>query len=400
MCLLLLAISPVAAASSQQATATPTFIPLFPTSTQVDSLNLNCPTALPVGWGTVTPGLLWNSSCGHCQQTLMAPSSTPMASVTPGGPTLTPTATPTLTPTPQGLGIYVDEDFNPSNQGLNLRAYNDGGNWSWVRVDGEITIPTNQEGFYFAYEYQVDILEGVGLDNMHGRDANYLPNDAWWQTAGAEMSVDNLDSPTYWIAVAPYSDPVSYGDGGTTREAVWGNEANYNAWLAYYYSGVNVGIVNVNVLDSPANIGFPYMAEVNRGYQGPAKVLDILMTPVRVWYYGNPPVEPTPTPSPLVADYCGEVNGVTGGSSELGLSLPEFGIGASSCYGITEIILPTSIINFFPGIDIDDVTIPGIQLCFTEISFGNLDLFGVEVNLDSIANLLAAALIIRWLLRS
>ena len=109
---------------------------------------------------------------------------------------------------------------------------------------------------------------------------------------------------------------------------------------------------------------------------------------------------PEPCPTPVVVEYCGQVNGTSAEPFDLGIELPQFAIGTSSCYGIAEIALPTSIINFSPGVDINDVFIPDIKLCFTEITFGSLDLFGISINLYSIANLLAVALIIRWWLRS
>lgn len=374
MSLLALGTSP--ALAYLQATATPTFIPLFPTSTQVSSFNLNCPTALPVGWGTVTPGLLWNSSCGNCQVTLLAPTGTPMVSVTPGGPTLTPTVTATPFPTPSGgnaLFVEPQTGGSASNTHLPYPAA------SWNPLS--YTLDTNIDGFVIGEVFTVTKNSTCLVKRMEGSGSELWGN-----------SSDNLQSATYLSM--PNFVSAAWTNAGIVVTDLWDDQADQSQWIIENL-GFPVHLIVANEIaaeDDPQIYSY-----FEHGYNWCSGTVDVESVALIGWGLDGV-AEPTATP--VVADYCGTVNGSVGEQWELGIELPEFGIGNSTCYGISEIVLPTSIINFFPGIDIDDVTVPGIELCFVEITFGSLDLFGVSVNLDSIANLLAAALIIRWLLRS
>lgn len=121
------------------------------------------------------------------------------------------------------------------------------------------------------------------------------------------------------------------------------------------------------------------------------------MQAVGILCYGQPPTEPTPMPGP---SYCDAVDD-GGGGGDLESWLPQILVAQGSCMEISGWTLDVSVLNLIPGIDdLEDVTLPGFQLCVNPIQFGNVHLFGVTVDLDVIAFAMAGLVIIRILLRS
>ena len=371
--LLVLAISPAQASNLLQATSTATFVPLYPSSTQVPKLNINCPTAFPVGWGTVTPGLLWSSSCGRCQQTLMAPTetpfitNTPVATVTPGGPTITPTITATSSPTaenPQGITAYITNVY-----GANLDG-SSGGSDTVVQTD------------IYGFSGEIALLYSGGAWNNYG---------LYVEITGLETDMTILWEMN---GVVYFDYFFSIGEAGFTGLPTYPtntyiiNNSNYRQ-----------GQLNWNAQDDGT---YTIVLGRFRGQptQGVTTYHDVDFRILEVNGQSVSLATNEPTPTAVVADYCSVVNGMSAEPFDLGIALPQFAIGQSACYGKAGINLSVSSLNFLPGISLEDIVIPALEICFIEISFGTISLFGVDVNLDSIANLLAAALIIRWFLRS
>ncbi len=289
--------------------------------------------------------------------------------------------TPTVTATPEASGgpeLVIEDQSGIGDSDLHLPYPAQSWNVLSYSMDTQI------DGFVLGHVFEVTNGSSCILKRM---DSGV--SDLWGNTS------DNLQSATYLSM--PNWASAAWSAAGINQSEIWIDQAAQSQWIIENF-GFPVHLITANEI---ANEDDPAIAALfQHGYNWCSGTVTIDALSLIGWGAGEPSATPMPSPTPQIVDYCGTVNGVTGGSSELGISLPEFGIGSSTCYGLSEIVLPTSIINFFPGINIEDVTIPGIELCFTEISFGTLDLFGVAVNLDSIANLLAAALIIRWLLRS
>jgi hypothetical protein len=96
----------------------------------------------------------------------------------------------------------------------------------------------------------------------------------------------------------------------------------------------------------------------------------------------------TATPS-ITGCYCCEVEPNPG----LGIELPKFDVGDRYCYGLAGRSLSV------PGVAVP-IEFPGIEVCFVELTFGSVALFGLNVSLDLLAFVACAALVLRWLFRS
>jgi len=407
--------------STPTPSATSTFQPLFETATPRVVSNYECLDVLPTDFGVLTPYPDWSFQCDRCgyagmyaatQSALNNP--TFEAEYTPLFPTNTVTLTPTQTLTPTGGptatasstpaadGIFVDDDFNEEFQKMTLSVSNNGGNFSWAYDVDSMTMPVNYPGLYFAYEYQVNIISIIGDDYEHYRSAS-TPNDVWGNKGSGEGAFDDPTSPSYWVAVVPWSNSAAYIAAGTTREAVWGTEANYNDWLAYYYSGVNVETQQVFLKDDPSIMRFGYTAGVNRGIGGPAKYIEVDFYPVRVWYFGQPPTQPTATPVGL-STYCHQVDGLPPGyefpdpvSDDI-VTLPTPIIGEQQCfiYNGLDVELPFTIWG------VQDIVIPPISICLVPIFLGTLSIFNgfISLNMDVVLFAMAAITLFRWFIRS
>jgi len=360
--LLLLALGTNSAQASPnlQGTATPTFQPLYATSTPLAEHDLTCPTALPGGWGTSTPGLLWNSNCGNCiiQLTEQAyPTATP-----------DPLATATPSPTPQGDGLWlieVDETQNVAHSGAS---------WDSIKFD----IDANFIGNLIGMAYNISESGDCITNRMNGW---IFTNTSDEDGTGQYLSLPHINSGAWGQYV------------GMSGYDVWVDEDAQEEFVDAIFPGYEWHQDGVKVKDGSGLHGHYF----NYGYSC-SGTIDITVEHLIGW--GEP--GETPEPTPLASTYCSVVNGVGfgGEENELGIELPEFGYGAATCAGIDEIVIPLSLLNLLTGMSFSDITIPGLEICFREISFGMLSLFGVDVDLDSVANLMAAALIIRWILRS
>jgi hypothetical protein len=288
---------------------------------------------------------------------------------------MTPSATAAPLGTPGGDTLFVEDQA--SGFASDTHAPNPAAGWNPLSY----VLNTEVEGYVIGEVFTVTKNSTCLLKRMDG-----AVSDLWGNTS------DNLQSATY-ISLPNWAS-AAWITAGVDQTEIWSDQDAQSQWIIENF-GFAVHLITANEI--AAENASQITSYFEHGYNFCSGTVEIQSVALIGWGVDGA-AEPTPTP--VVVDYCGTVNGEFGSSSELGISLPQFGIGSSTCYGISEIVLPTSIINFFPSINIDDVTIPGIELCFVEISFGELDLFGVTVNLDSIANLLAAALIIRWLLRS
>ena len=75
-------------------TLEPTNEPIYKTPTPKPTIDNRCPATTPFAFGTTTPNPQWLQECRHCfstpTSTAVWPTARPSATITPGGPTLTP----------------------------------------------------------------------------------------------------------------------------------------------------------------------------------------------------------------------------------------------------------------------------------------------------------------------
>lgn len=122
----------------------------------------------------------------------------------------------------------------------------------------------------------------------------------------------------------------------------------------------------------------------------------------QIIYYGIPPYQPTPTPQPTATyvpgGYCSEIE--EEGEEEELFNMPNFLVGEATCHTFQGHTIDFSSVNWLPGVNIPTVEMPGIEICIMGIYFGNLDILGYEINLDTLAGIVGSIAILRWFMRS
>jgi hypothetical protein len=107
--------------------------------------------------------------------------------------------------------------------------------------------------------------------------------------------------------------------------------------------------------------------------------------------------ESTPTPG---LSYCAVVDGTVSSSVDMS-GLPNIMLGPAQCISFGPYTIGLSALNWLPGLSgITDISLPQTQICFREIYFGSVNLFGVSINLDLISSVITGILALRWLFRS
>ncbi|MEO5355287.1 MAG: hypothetical protein H7835_19030 [Magnetococcus sp. XQGC-1] len=121
---------------------------------------------------------------------------------------------------------------------------------------------------------------------------------------------------------------------------------------------------------------------------------------------GVDPNEPTPTPSPTpsptptpVVSYCTTVSGL---DTDNGFSmLPNPRLGVASCTGWDEVTIDLDPLNLLPGLsEYTELYLPAVSICLRPIYFGNIQLFGMDIDLDIIAAVIAGVFFFRLFFRS
>jgi len=348
----------IAKAEEPTPTPSPDWQPLFPTNTPAPTENYQCPEGNPYGWGTVTPDPYWWINCANC--------------ITPGSQTQGAESTPDLTstPTPDTGEIHVKAFGYQPMMPLNCGLYGDPPaqhclaewyltipeadngqeivGWLWGGVD------PNWNNASYHYSWAVS-----GLYKQGGSDIDY-ETSYWGHTTydPFQITVGDIRNLIPWLGHireeigAYWEPPVNGMDGGTYLMHYWfpGYAVGGEDWYLFmFYTGTELGAV------------------------------------------------PTPTP---IAGYCGSVQG-GGGQGELESWLPQILVAEGSCTQILGWTIDLSVLNWLPGLEgITEVSLPGFHLCVNPIQFGEVQLFGVGIDLDLIAFLGAGLVILRILLRS
>ncbi len=352
----------IAKAEEPTPTPSPDWQPLFPTNTPAPTENYQCPDGNPDGYGTITPDPYWWINCANC--------------ITPGSPTqgatstLDLTSTPTPTPDPGELHVkaFGYQPMTPLNCGYfgNPPAQHCLAEWYLTipEADNGQEIVGRLWGGISGRWNNVDIYYTWNVSNLWDPGGAYLNFDStYWgylEYDNSEMDPNEVRGLIPWLgtirtaALAEWADPINGMDGGTYLMHYWfpANTVGAEDWYLFmFYKGTELGAV--------------------------------------------------PTPSPI-AGYCGSVAGEGGGQGQdLDSWLPQILVAEGTCIQVLGWTIDLSVLNWLPGLEgITDVTLPGFHLCVNPIQFGEVQLFGVGIDLDLIAFLGAGLVILRILLRS
>lgn len=381
----LVSVGSVYAQTPEPPTPTPTYEPLFKTSTPQPTINTACPTGTPVGWGTVTPSADWSNQCSACKPLPVWPTSTALpcycgtpsvlnptpnpalcsclSSLLTGTPA--PTITPTITPTP---GIQAFE-WNITTPAYHL-----------ANPLGSYAVP---ETAYFGYwptcpsgSNVVGI--NIDIDLWAGTYSGY-------PTVSYLNQADNKDYQYYYYSAANKKHSLQ----AYRYEGFYSAPAGYTAIKYSTYSQTNFNGDNfiVRIFNSSAR---DMHATINR---------------LSTLCYGVPPA-PTPTPaSTQQSGYCAVVNGNGQNQAplDLGWELPSPYVGPSTCWSFGNWTIGLSWISSLGElVDVevpDSVSLPGWNICAKPIYFGHLQLFDMSVDLDVLASAVAAIALLMWVRR-
>lgn len=342
------------------ATITATFRPMFPTETPIPTKNYTCPTGQPSGAGTVTPSVYWQLQCAPCLDQAVAtttpfPVSTFMIPLTQTQQAL---VTPSVTPT----GTSLPPTVAPSeNIGFYFTTYCYGNNNSGTTC----TLSNNNRTLH---------ITTVGQYNPYGQEVDFRV------AISPRVSLSVSPKLYYSANIAGSTAPsqrigynVSHGGGYVT-----GTSSTYTTTHSMW------GQFDENIV------------VVYENY--PTNVWDSMS--IDLWVYLDNPAVPTMTPVPsptsTPSGYCGSIIGTTSyGDGGGDFTLPVVTRGAISCpVSFDRITVP-----LYGVFGLPDITIPGVHICFEEVDFGTFLYYGVSINMNMLALIAAAGLVVTMFTR-
>ena len=370
---------------------TATYRPLYVTGTPEPTMDYACPTGNPIGAGVVTPNPTWKFNCGHCVTEVPG---YVWATVPPPAATLdwekwlNATAAPAFTPTPVGTPIPLP--IKVSNQVVGI--------WQDV-IEGQVqTRPfsnTNDNSTSFNAYVSTGYPRTLGF-RYSGVLSTYI--NAWVE--GGQMSFQ-LASGAYNGAgldiVVVSSDVVSFPAGATYHL----NQNQASPWFSLFTippqsskTGFswnvefNVTFLGANTYGSGAQFGLELDGYVYRKTS----------TGTTTFSWKQGPITPPPP-----ASNCSAVNGVGAPGDPDNIfhsrffSLPYIGVGAGSCFGIESYTIDLSAAQAFLPFLPASITTPGFEICMAPVAFGSLNIFGIPIDLDSWAIILAGVVMFKVL---
>jgi len=363
-------------------TPTPTYVPFWETPTP-EIFDKTCPDGQPTGWGVVTPSARWLLHCSNCVtpesgydwNQITTPDYTPEATTTPE---------PTETPNPGDdvIGLFTNiyypwwEESDPSTYPIDLEPeveyYTDAHIGNLWGNNGGLTGFATQNIDYYYHVYH------------EGRGPAYA---GWTQSLMVECKNGYHDGLARFVVNYPGGTHTTAwlgsGQSETVNIATWPTDLTNDQWYSFN--------IEVQYENRPKPAMFP---QIYGGMTGDNNYYEVYIT----WHRG----EYVPSGSSGGDSYCAEVEseGEDGSSEDDDFTLPGIGMGVANCYILGGFNIPLSWLDvFFPG-SIDDVSIPSAEFCFIPLDFGNLNIFGITIDLDWIAAAMAAVVLFRLIVRS
>lgn len=368
-------------ATTPPVTPTTTFRPLFPPNSTPTPRDYTCPGNQPIGYGTVTPNPLWSMYCSQCI--------TPTYSFWDPLPTSTPdpnVPTPTATPPNETQVLQTDRTgyenlANIPNGYPVLVGYTD----KWRNYVPDIyykTFAPNPpktvtEIYYVQADFTVAMMEPN--TSFSGKQGGFQYFGYCNAQGGCKLELEDgtVINQTRGQLYIIYEQLFDNSNSGLIQSGVLNFKVEFTHGVDYYK----------NYEITLKKIGDYYWEKTSLSYSF-------------TWDYE--PIDLTPDPTPI-SSYCSEIDGTVTGSDPLegddNFSLPVIRYGEASCVSLGGFTIPMGWLTaVFPNAT--DVTIPGLQVCFTPLEFGKLNIFGLSVNLDTMAMIMAAVVLVRLLTRS
>lgn len=373
------------------ATATPTNSSIYSTPTVAPTGNYQCNGEQPIGWMTVTPDAYWLMQCGFCVTPVSSTNwfgenpfnitGTPVFGDTP-----TPVSTATITPTPDNLNftdnvtsvINYATAIDPALPAVDYygeyldKLYYDASN-------GKISFWTPDIGTSVFYEVSFKIATSGILPARSGFGDRHVQ----LKITNDSLSLLEVDLDLDGIYEIQLTSGQSYID-------IF-YECNHTIICNYQYTYL------INAIGHGASStyrDFSAQVSVENNFASHKYVYYNIEWWRGLFYF----IPPTPTPTTVPITDCSEVDpaedGSTGGMGNE-FTLPNISLGWGRCMSLGGWNISLTWAQAFIPTLPDSWTVPGIEICFVPIEFGELNLFGLGVDLDLIAAVMAGVLIIR-----
>lgn len=375
---------PESKVTAQEPTAT--YQPLFPTSTPVPTQNYDCPEGQqPQGWGTVTPDASWYINCSQCVTPIVETGTPYPQSTFTVGMTQTAQAVTTVTPTAT-LTPVVTATATSTGCGESIICNGvTGGSGTCTQLDA-CTL----------------------LFDLSWSDNSHPYNTAFGNLVAADGLL-NSGTPVYvfyddfTLTVSNYQTSDRYIDFWRSLSLGWNHTQVLNDYLIPAMGTVNIAV---------PELAFPFTSTTTHqngfgvgGYGARWATVSVSMNlstlsmPITV---STRPIQMTPAPTPVVtatpSGYCASVLPAVGSEDpcENGVfCMPDVRIGSKICpVNLSSVTVPLSLLGF------NDVTIPSLRICFQEIQFGSMVVWGQDIDIDYIVFVMAGAAIVRMITRS
>ena len=364
LCLLALGIDPVLAD-----TPTPTYEPLWQTPTPETPLNYDCPEGIPVGWGTVTPSPRWLLHCEKC----ITRDDYDFGEPPEGWPTPEPTEVPADAP-PEGEFDNSDLYFWSGAIAINE------GEPEVLDWEANIHAMSNLDDDYYYYAtLGIDTYKVSTSSQQYSQSVKLRISNYYTQGVDIEFLSGSLEGEEYHIDAGPEDLVITLASG-------------YSSKVMWSYAEEMTMLV---IVDNP--IG----TQTNQVIMGLEVTLDDFYGAEQggtVTYQYD--LEYSSGGGGTGGDsFCDEVESIDDADDD-DFEIPFIGVGVANCYVLGGFNIPLSWLDvFFPG-SVDDVAIPSAEFCFIPLDFGNLSIFGIQIDLDWIASAMAAVVLFRLITRS
>lgn len=356
-------------------TPTGTWSPLYNlTTTPEATQNWACPVGTPAGWGTVTPSWGWNAWCGQCAAQAVG-NATSIAQTPTAVP---PTPGPTETPHPPVNAEY-------------LQMFDGGGpDWSYVGPDIPWnSLPAVTGGFgnpapslqYGLYESPPPGSVANSVAAAYG--LFLLPTECNLVSVSFDYWYHDVGETGHFTGISVYDDALTRYDLNVNTSA------SPDTWHTISWSGTQLDMHFLQVY-----------SDAIYGYNGASAYIDnVDFSCNDLLWVPTPTVTPTIDPSyqPTAVSQCEAVEDYTSSgvaASSMLFSMPQVMIGPKQCFGFDGAHISDDVLGLGP------LDIPYIHICAYPVSLGSLTFMGFVLSVDLIFDLMAAAMLFRWLLGS
>jgi hypothetical protein len=355
-------------------------------NTAVPSVNYDCGNVPPSGYLVKTPSPAWLLHCGRCikNQSWGGWGGNPLSNSTP-----TPEVTPTPTQIPNETTYHIHDYFLysnliPHNEVFDSETFDFGNSGGAIYI---LDTDTNDENIHYfgsfnikaeghhhptfvtgGWGFQTSIrFQNYGTRETHCiyREGSYVERvgGTHYDLGGQQLNLLYLGSENLMVAY-----------GLETQDFTW----KVDVTMDCEFRGSAGGVLH--------DLYFGI-------YNGGAYITDLTTIEGSLKWSETPlPDEsnPTPTPGP---GYCQNIDD---GNTEVPTFPFMFYTGQATCLSIGGWSISLTWLQvFFPQVP-ESVTLPGIEFCFLPIIFGNLQIFGLSINLDLLAQAMAAVLLFRF----